>query len=100
MTQRKRYAVVGTGGRAGMFVDAITSKPMTTDSPKLQAIYNIIEKTGRSLRVTFNYRYTPTYTQFRQLVIGGKVRRPCRCLPARHPSQCTRLSSAISQRLV
>ena len=25
MTQRKRYALVGTGGRAGMFVDAITT---------------------------------------------------------------------------
>lgn len=25
MTQRKRYALVGTGARAGMFVDAITT---------------------------------------------------------------------------
>lgn len=157
MKQRKRYALVGTGARAGMFVDAITTtykdvaqlvafcdqsqtrmnwyngrlqnergleplptyfagqfdqmvaetkpdtvivttidathhlyiaramelgcdviteKPMTTDLPKLQAIFEAIERTGRSLRVTFNYRYAPAYTQFRQLVLEGKVGRP------------------------
>ncbi len=157
MTQRKRYALVGTGSRAGMFVDAITTtykdvaelvafcdfsqtrmnwyngrlqnernlqpvptyhadqfdqmiaetkpqtvivttidaahhlhiiramelgcdaiseKPMTTDLHRLQAIFDTIHKTGRSLRVTFNYRYAPAYTQFRQLVLEGKVGRP------------------------
>ncbi len=157
MTQRKRYALVGTGARAGMFVDAITTtykdtaelvafcdqsqtrmdwyngrlqnersleplptyfadqfeqmiaetrpnvvivttvdathhiyitramelgcdviseKPMTTDLAKLQAIFDTIERTGRSLRVTFNYRYAPAYTMFRQLVMDGKVGRP------------------------
>jgi predicted dehydrogenase len=157
MSERKRYAIVGTGGRAGMFFMAITStyvevaeivafcdlsqirmnwyncqlaeipglnsvptykaekfdqmiaetkpdivivttidcthhiyitramelgcdviseKPMTTDLPKLQAIFSAIEKTGRSLRVTFNYRYAPAYTRFRQLVIEGAVGRP------------------------
>ena len=157
MTQRKRYAVVGTGARAGMFVNAITNtykdvaelvgfcdqsqvrmdwyngrlqndnglepvptysaeqfdqmvaetrpdtvvvttvdathhlyitramelgcdviseKPVTTDLPKLEAIFEAIERTGRSLRVTFNYRYAPAYTQFRQLVLDGKVGRP------------------------
>ena len=157
MSERKRYAIVGTGGRAGMFVQAITGtyaevaeivalcdlsqirmnwynrelaerpglgavptykaehfdrmiaetkphvvivttmdsthhiyitramelgcdvvseKPMTTDLPKLQAIFETIEKTGRSLRVTFNYRYAPAYTRFRQLVLDGAVGRP------------------------
>lgn len=157
MTQPKRYALVGTGARAGMFVDAITTtyrdvaelvafcdlsqtrmnwyndllererslqqiptykaeqfdqmvtenkpdiiivstidathhqyivramelgcdviseKPMTTDLSKLKAIYDAINRTGRSLRVTFNYRYAPAYTQFRQLVLDGKVGRP------------------------
>jgi predicted dehydrogenase len=56
--------------------DVITEKPMTTDLPKLQAIFEAIEQTGRSLRVTFNYRYAPAYTRFRQLVIDGAVGQP------------------------
>jgi predicted dehydrogenase len=56
--------------------DAITEKPMTTDLPKLQAIFEAIEQTGRSLRVTFNYRYAPAYTQFRQLLMDGAVGQP------------------------
>jgi predicted dehydrogenase len=56
--------------------DAITEKPMTTDLPKLQAIFEAIEQTGRSLRVTFNYRYAPAYTQFRQLLLNGAVGQP------------------------
>lgn len=56
--------------------DVITEKPMTTDLEKLQAIFKAIQQTGRSLRVTFNYRYAPAYTQFRQLVMDGLVGRP------------------------
>ncbi|HEX2620723.1 MAG TPA: Gfo/Idh/MocA family oxidoreductase, partial [Phototrophicaceae bacterium] len=56
--------------------DVISEKPMTTDLAKLKAIYDAIDRTGKSLRVTFNYRYAPAYTQFRQLVIDGKVGRP------------------------
>jgi predicted dehydrogenase len=56
--------------------DVITEKPMTTDLPKLQAIFDAIDRTGRSLRVTFNYRYAPAYTRFRQLVLEGAVGRP------------------------
>jgi predicted dehydrogenase len=55
--------------------DVITEKPMTTDLPKLQAIFEAIGRTGRSLWVTFNYRYAPAYTQFRQLVMEGAVGR-------------------------
>ena len=56
--------------------DVITEKPMTTDVDKLKVIYEAIERTGRSLRVTFNYRYAPAYTRFRQLVMDGLVGRP------------------------
>lgn len=157
MTQKKRYALVGTGSRAGMFVDAITDtyhdvaelvafcdqsqtrmdwynqqlaekrglsarptylaadfdrmvaetkpdsvivttvdaahhlyivramelgcdviteKPMTTDLGKLKAIYDAIDRTSKSLRVTFNYRYAPAYTRLREAVLDGLVGRP------------------------
>jgi predicted dehydrogenase len=56
--------------------DVITEKPMTTDLAKLKAIFAAIDETGRSLRVTFNYRYAPAYTRFRQLLMEGAVGRP------------------------
>lgn len=59
-----------------MGCDVITEKPMTTDAAKMKAIFQTIERTGRSLRVSFNYRYTPAYTRFRELVIEGVVGRP------------------------
>ena len=59
-----------------MGCDVITEKPMTTDAEKMKAIFQAIDRTGRSLRVSFNYRYTPAYTRFRELVIEGVVGRP------------------------
>ncbi len=56
--------------------DVITEKPMTTDLEKMNAIIQTIERTGRSLRVSFNYRYTPAYTRFRELVMNGVVGKP------------------------
>ncbi len=56
--------------------DVITEKPMTTDLEKMQAIFQAIERTGRSLRVGFNYRYSPAYTRFRELVMQGVVGKP------------------------
>ena len=37
--------------------DVITEKPMTVDEEKCQAILDAVERTGRNVRVTFNYRY-------------------------------------------
>lgn len=157
MTDKKRYALVGTGSRAGMFIDAITTtyadvaelvafcdvsevrmawhnaqlaekhdlpalptypaaqfdrmihethpdivivatvdathhlyiiramelgcdviseKPMTTTIDSLKAIYDAIERTGKHLRVTFNYRYAPAYTRLREVIMEGKIGRP------------------------
>jgi predicted dehydrogenase len=56
--------------------DAITEKPMTTDADKARAIFEAIQRTGKSLRVAFNYRYAPAYTKFRELVMQGAVGKP------------------------
>lgn len=53
--------------------DVITEKPMTTDVDKLQAILDAVRKTGRKLRVTFNYRYAPHNTKLRELIMDGVV---------------------------
>ena len=56
--------------------DAISEKPMTIDAAKARQIFDTIEKTGRSLRVTFNYRYAPIATAVRELLMQGVVGRP------------------------
>lgn len=56
--------------------DVITEKPMTTTVESLRAIYDAIQRTGKSLRVTFNYRYAPAYTQLREVVMQGEIGRP------------------------
>ena len=56
--------------------DAITEKPMTIDAPKARAIFDAIARTGRKLRVAFNYRYAPIVTKVRDLIINGAVGQP------------------------
>jgi len=53
--------------------DVITEKPMTTDAPKCQAILDAVKRTGKKLRVCFNYRYAPVQTKIRELVMNGTV---------------------------
>ena len=156
MNERKRYVIVGTGSRAGMFVDAITTtyaevaelvglcdlsrtrmdwycrqleqrgmsappmyqaddfermiaertpdtvivttidawhhhyiaralelgcdviseKPLTTTLDRLHRIEAALQGSGKSLRVTFNYRFAPAYARFSQLIADGAVGRP------------------------
>lgn len=56
--------------------DVVTEKPMTVDAEKAQAIFDAVEKTGRKVRVTFNYRYTPEATVIRKLIMEGKIGTP------------------------
>lgn len=53
--------------------DVISEKPMTVDEEKCQEIYNAIERTGRNLRVTFNYRYAPHNTKIREVIMDGTI---------------------------
>lgn len=48
--------------------DVVTEKPMTTDAEKCRAIFDAVEKTGRRVRVTFNYRWTPGALAVRELL--------------------------------
>jgi predicted dehydrogenase len=53
--------------------DVISEKPMTVDEVKAQAILDAIKRTGRKLRVTFNYRYAPHNTKVRELIRDGVI---------------------------
>lgn len=53
--------------------DVITEKPMTVDAAKCQDILDAVERTGRNVRVTFNYRYAPHHTKARELIADGTI---------------------------
>lgn len=53
--------------------DVITEKPMTVDESKCQAILDTVKRTGRNVRVTFNYRYAPHHTKARELLMDGAI---------------------------
>jgi predicted dehydrogenase len=53
--------------------DVITEKPMTTTAEKCQRILEARRRSGRQLRVTFNYRYSPPRTQVKDLLMSGEI---------------------------
>ena len=53
--------------------DVITEKPMTIDEKRAQRIIDTQKKTGRNVRVSFNYRYAPTNTKIRELIMDGVI---------------------------
>lgn len=53
--------------------DAITEKPMTVDDSKCRAILETIKKTGKSLRVTFNYRWGPGPSLVKELLMKDTI---------------------------
>ncbi len=53
--------------------DVISEKPMTVDAKKCQEIIDCIERTGKNLRVTFNYRYAPHNTKIRELIMNDTI---------------------------
>ncbi len=53
--------------------DVITEKPMTVNAEKARRILDTKRRTGRNLRVTFNYRYSPPRTQLKELLMSGVI---------------------------
>ena len=53
--------------------DVVTEKPMTVDEEKCQEILDAVKRTGKRLRVTFNYRYAPHSTKVRELIMNGAI---------------------------
>ena len=53
--------------------DVITEKPMTTDEARCQRILDAQRRTGKKVKVTFNYRYAPPRTQVKDLLMSGVI---------------------------
>src|ERR1019366_5516177 len=57
--------------RAG--ADVVLEKPLTTDLAGCHAIVNALEQTGRSLVLTFNYRYSPRNAALKEVTSSGEI---------------------------
>lgn len=55
--------------------DVVTEKPMTTDEVKCQRVIDTVKRTGKTVRVTFNYRYSPLRIQVKQLLMDETIGR-------------------------
>lgn len=53
--------------------DVVTEKPMTTDERKCRKILEVQARTGREIRVTFNYRYAPRNSAVKALLMEGVI---------------------------
>ena len=53
--------------------DVITEKPMTVDEEKCRSILAALRRSGRNLRVTFNYRYAPRNSRVKELLLEGAI---------------------------
>ncbi len=53
--------------------DVITEKPLTIDIAKCREILDAVDRTGRHLTVTFNYRYAPLRSKVKELLSSGAI---------------------------
>jgi predicted dehydrogenase len=58
-----------------MGCDVITEKPMTIDEKKCRRIIDGVKRTGRKVRVSFNYRYSPPRSQIKEILMSGAIGR-------------------------
>ncbi|WP_270889010.1 Gfo/Idh/MocA family protein [Pedococcus sp. 5OH_020] len=53
--------------------DVIVEKPLTITEDACRSIVEAQRRTGRSIRVAFNYRYNPVHEQVRDLIADGAI---------------------------
>ena len=53
--------------------NVISEKPITTSVDKLKRILDAEKRTGRTVDVSFNYRYAPTSAKLRSLIAEGAI---------------------------
>ncbi|MBZ2197162.1 Gfo/Idh/MocA family protein [Occultella gossypii] len=53
--------------------DVVVEKPLTTDLPGCERITDAVAATGRSLVLTFNYRYSPRNGALKDVIDSGRI---------------------------
>ncbi|UQN28361.1 Gfo/Idh/MocA family protein [Brachybacterium kimchii] len=56
--------------------DVVVEKPLTIDAEKARMIEETVRRTGRSVTVTFNYRYSPRNSALREVIADGRIGTP------------------------
>ena len=56
-------------------VDVLTEKPMVIDEKQCQAVLDAEKRSGRTIGVTFNYRYAPKHQKIKELLMSGAIGR-------------------------
>ncbi|GAA4487670.1 Gfo/Idh/MocA family oxidoreductase [Microbacterium panaciterrae] len=55
--------------------DVVVEKPLTIDAVRAATIEEAVERTGRRIVLTFNYRYAPRNSALRQVIQDGRIGR-------------------------
>lgn len=53
--------------------DVIVEKPLTTSVEGVRAIADAVDRTGRKVTTTFNYRYSPRNSELRRVIADGEI---------------------------
>lgn len=53
--------------------DAVVEKPLTTDESGVRRIADAVARSGRSVQVTFNYRYAPRNAALKEVIASGRI---------------------------
>lgn len=53
--------------------DVVVEKPLTTTEEGVRRIADAAQRTGRDVRVTFNYRYSPRNSALRRVIASGEI---------------------------
>jgi predicted dehydrogenase len=56
-------------------IDVLTEKPMVIDENQCRAVLDAEKRSGRSLGVTFNYRFAPKHRMIKELLLAGEIGR-------------------------
>ena len=54
-------------------IDVITEKPMVIDEQQCQAVLDAEKRSGRSIKVTFNYRFAPRARRIKEILMSGQL---------------------------
>jgi predicted dehydrogenase len=55
--------------------DVLTEKPMVIDEAQCRSVLEAEKRSGRSLGVTFNYRFAPKHRKIKELLLAGEIGR-------------------------